>query len=128
GQRLGRRPVWSSQNITSSQVACIIGSAYGEARRTVTGAGHVLWFSGARLNKGQNAAHRDAHDYEQSGSFHKVLFYANDQHQRWEPAAHDSGTESQVNGWLPSAACCGWASSDSDNNVQAILSDVWSAV
>jgi hypothetical protein len=31
----------------------------------------------------------------------------NDQHQRWEPAATDAGVESELNGWLPSAECCG---------------------
>lgn len=31
----------------------------------------------------------------------------NDQHQRWEPAAKGPGIETELNGWLPSAACCG---------------------
>ena len=35
--------------------------------------------------------------------------FANDQHQRWEPAAADAGIAVTLNGWLPSAECCGWA-------------------
>src|SRR5436190_18898294 len=33
----------------------------------------------------------------------------NDRHQRWEPAARDGRLVSKLNGWLPSAAWCGWA-------------------
>src|ERR1043166_3765419 len=39
----------------------------------------------------------------------KALMTPNDQHQRWEPAAADAGMVSDLNGWLPSAECCGWA-------------------
>ena len=31
----------------------------------------------------------------------------NDEHQRWEPAAADTGIASNLNGWLPSAGCSG---------------------
>jgi hypothetical protein len=34
---------------------------------------------------------------------------ANGQHQRCEPAAEDSRFASDTDGWLASAACCGWA-------------------
>src|SRR3974390_1598359 len=33
----------------------------------------------------------------------------NDHHQRWEPAARDFRIVPELNGWLPSAAWCGWA-------------------
>ena len=33
----------------------------------------------------------------------------NAQHQRWEPAASDARIGTELNDWLPSAACCGWA-------------------
>ena len=33
----------------------------------------------------------------------------NDEHQRWEPAATDVGIGTELNGWLPSAECCGSA-------------------
>ncbi len=36
-------------------------------------------------------------------------FTHNVQHQRWEPAAADTGIGSELNGWLPSAECCGSA-------------------
>ena len=32
----------------------------------------------------------------------------NDKHQRWETAAAGAGIGSKLNGWLPSAECCGW--------------------
>jgi hypothetical protein len=41
-----------------------------------------------------------------------VLFISvmrsNVQHQRWEPAAAYVRTGTELNGWLPSAACCGF--------------------
>jgi hypothetical protein len=39
-----------------------------------------------------------------------VIFTPNAQHQPWEPAAIDAGLQTDLNGWLPSAACCCWAS------------------
>jgi hypothetical protein len=32
---------------------------------------------------------------------------SNDEHQRWEPAATDARIATDLNGWLPSAGCCG---------------------
>ena len=40
---------------------------------------------------------------------HPISSPPNDHHQRWEPAADDVGVVADVNGWLSSAACCGWA-------------------
>ena len=31
----------------------------------------------------------------------------NGQHQRWEPAATERQVQTELNGWLPSAGCCG---------------------
>ena len=38
-----------------------------------------------------------------------AIIRPNDQDQRWEPAAPDPRIASDLNGWLPSAACCGSA-------------------
>jgi len=40
-------------------------------------------------------------------AIHKTQTMPNDQHQRWEPAAADTRTATDLNGWLPSAECCG---------------------
>ena len=38
-----------------------------------------------------------------------LMMTPNDQHQRWEPAAKDSRIVTGLDGWLPSAECCGSA-------------------
>jgi hypothetical protein len=35
--------------------------------------------------------------------------FFNDQHQRCEPAAEGARTATDIDGWLASAAWCGWA-------------------
>ena len=37
-----------------------------------------------------------------------MAFASNDDHQQWEPAAKDSGILTEVNGWLPYTAWCGY--------------------
>jgi hypothetical protein len=53
--------------------------------------------------------YQDASVQEYGGQWAGPLLPPNDQHQRREPAATDVGIGTELNGWLPSAECCGSA-------------------